>query len=351
MKERQSNIELLRIFSIIGVIILHYNNREIGGAFLYTQDLTLNHGILLILESIAVCAVDLFVMISGYFLGDKNERNLIKVFQLLFQVSVFGLALYVARGTVGQSTLTVKGLLASLIPNNYFVILYCVMFILSPLVNLSIERVSQDKGIQTLALLIFIFSVCPTVVDTMNFISAKNWNGLSTIGMYGSQWGYTIVNFFLMYCIGVFIKKVDLQRINFSTIILIQLFVIIIITLVAWQINENLAWSYCSPLVVLEAALFMLIFLKINIGSIKIINNFSKACFTCFLTHTLFLKFVGIRHFAEGNPFLLLMHVLLTGILIFLLCYAVNLAYDFVTSFIWKKIDAKKLMIKYEDEK
>ena len=31
-KERKSNIELLRIFAIIGVIILHYNNPVIGGA-------------------------------------------------------------------------------------------------------------------------------------------------------------------------------------------------------------------------------------------------------------------------------------------------------------------------------
>ena len=31
-KERQSNIELLRILAILGVIILHYNNPEIGGS-------------------------------------------------------------------------------------------------------------------------------------------------------------------------------------------------------------------------------------------------------------------------------------------------------------------------------
>jgi hypothetical protein len=30
-RERESNIELLRILTMIGVIILHYNNPEIGG--------------------------------------------------------------------------------------------------------------------------------------------------------------------------------------------------------------------------------------------------------------------------------------------------------------------------------
>lgn len=31
--ERQSNIELLRILAIMGVIVLHYNNPVIGGGY------------------------------------------------------------------------------------------------------------------------------------------------------------------------------------------------------------------------------------------------------------------------------------------------------------------------------
>ena len=32
-KIRDSNIELLRIFTMLGVIILHYNNADAGGGF------------------------------------------------------------------------------------------------------------------------------------------------------------------------------------------------------------------------------------------------------------------------------------------------------------------------------
>lgn len=32
-RDRESNIELLRILAMLGVIILHYNNRDIGGGF------------------------------------------------------------------------------------------------------------------------------------------------------------------------------------------------------------------------------------------------------------------------------------------------------------------------------
>lgn len=31
--KRKSNIELLRILSMLGVIILHYNNKTIGGGY------------------------------------------------------------------------------------------------------------------------------------------------------------------------------------------------------------------------------------------------------------------------------------------------------------------------------
>jgi len=36
-KERQSNIELLRIFTMLGVVILHYNNPAIGKAMTFAE--------------------------------------------------------------------------------------------------------------------------------------------------------------------------------------------------------------------------------------------------------------------------------------------------------------------------
>ena len=38
-KKRESNIELLRIVLMLGVIILHYNNSSIGGAFEFTANM------------------------------------------------------------------------------------------------------------------------------------------------------------------------------------------------------------------------------------------------------------------------------------------------------------------------
>lgn len=78
-KKRESNIELLRILAMIGVIVLHYNNSEIGGALKYVQPDSLNEIILLALESMFICAVDVFVLITGYFLSNSRKRNLDKL--------------------------------------------------------------------------------------------------------------------------------------------------------------------------------------------------------------------------------------------------------------------------------
>lgn len=91
---RQSNIELLRILAVMGVIVLHYNNRSMGGGFLFTQSLPINHFILKVIESVNISAVDLFMLISGYFLITSDKRNILKPIQLFFQVIIFSVGGY-----------------------------------------------------------------------------------------------------------------------------------------------------------------------------------------------------------------------------------------------------------------
>ena len=74
-KTRQSNIELLRIFAACGVIILHYNNAGIGGGFAAVADGSLNQFIMMTLEMMAICAVNLYVLISGYFMRDSYKTR------------------------------------------------------------------------------------------------------------------------------------------------------------------------------------------------------------------------------------------------------------------------------------
>ena len=74
-KERQSNIELLRILAIMGVIVLHYNNPLIGRGITYAKEGSVNFYILYFLESLFACGVDLFMLISGYFMCESKKKS------------------------------------------------------------------------------------------------------------------------------------------------------------------------------------------------------------------------------------------------------------------------------------
>ena len=80
---RQSNIELLRILAAFGVIVQHYNNPNIGGAIRAVIPRSPNAMILAFLHVGMICAVDLFILISGYFMRDTKKRDLLKPVKLL----------------------------------------------------------------------------------------------------------------------------------------------------------------------------------------------------------------------------------------------------------------------------
>lgn len=192
--ERQSNIELARLLAVAGIFILHYNNPKIGEGITYAQRST-NLYMLYILESVCVCGVDLFILISGYFLCTSNRRNLWKPIELILQVMLFSLGLFLLRSFINRKCITVKGVIGSLIPVNYFVILYVTLYMISPFINIIFRNITARQFRCLLGLTLVLFSVYPTYVDVFSEITGREWNGLSTVGMYGSQWGYSFTNY------------------------------------------------------------------------------------------------------------------------------------------------------------
>ena len=70
---RQSGIELLCIFATIGVIFQHYNSPHIGGAIRFASQDSGKMFVLTITHVIMICAVDLFILITGYHEGQKEK--------------------------------------------------------------------------------------------------------------------------------------------------------------------------------------------------------------------------------------------------------------------------------------
>ncbi len=67
--ERQSNFEILRIFAMMIIILFHYVYN--GGFNLETSRFCLNKCVLRTLGFGGKLGVELFVLITGYFISDK----------------------------------------------------------------------------------------------------------------------------------------------------------------------------------------------------------------------------------------------------------------------------------------
>ncbi len=341
---RSSNIELLRILSIIGVIVLHYNNRSIGGGLDYSDGI--NNVILSVLESAFISAVNIFVLISGYFMSKSQKRNIIKPFQLIIQVIIFSETIYLIKCVTGSMPFSIKSLFSHLIPCNYFVILYVALYFISPFLNIIMDKLNKKQSGVFILMLTLVFSLWNTCVDFLQLITDREWQGLSTIGMKGSQSGYTIVNFVLMYLIGSYIRKCYTEKNSIGTVKLTVTLAGIIAVLTVWQyLDSGSALAYFNPLVILEAVIMFLLFLKIRLQS-RIVNTLSKATFSVFLLHTYMLPYIKIEHFVKGNPFLMIVHIVLSCILIYIVCWGVFMIYDKVMGWIYNFITDKIPVLK-----
>lgn len=340
---RQSNIELLRVLCILGVIVLHYNNANMGGGFNYVQQHSANQYLLFLLESAAICAVDLFMLISGYFMVGSYKRSVIKPLQLLVQVMVFSLLRYLAYIALGYTAFSLSALAEILVPANYFAVLYIVTYFVSPYINLVMNRLSREELNGFFILVIVLFSAWPTAVDVLRRLTGKEWMGLNTIGMYGGQYGYTAVNFILLYITGAYLRLTKQRRAKIRTPLLVPAWLGTVLLLTVWALlDRDTAWEYCNFLVIAEAVLLFLLFEGIRIPENKIINHLARASFAVYLVHAFFLPYIRIQHFVQGPVLKLAAHIALSSCGIYLLCWVIYSLYDLLTAPLFRWL-AKKL--------
>lgn len=211
---RKSNIELLRIVAAIFVIVLHYND---GRAFNYVIDGSTNQYVLFLFESISICAVDLFVLISGYFLSSTNKRKLAKPFELYFEITFIKICMYlliVFYKLVFKSifAFNLLDVLKCFVLNNYFVVLYIVLYLVSPYINLLLSKLDKDNFKHLLILAIAIFSIYAIFTDLYQEITNTEPMGLSPITAWGNKQGFNIVNFILLYIIGAYLRTIETNK-------------------------------------------------------------------------------------------------------------------------------------------
>lgn len=278
---RKSNIEALRLLSMLMVLNLHSfwgYNHDHGSLTLQAIDF--------FRESTSICAVNAFILISGYFGIRWKFRSF---YNLAFQVLFYSFAVYgvvVMAGIVSYSNSDLIGCFYALSNSYVFVTAYIILYFFSPLLNAFAEK-STDRN-----LLLYIFVLY--LAENFVFRSAG------------------VTNFFLVYLIGRFIQKTKMpERLKINVAYAYWIVTIIIFTLVFtlylkfhWNAeimtNAFIAYSYSSPFVILQAVFLFLVFSRFRIQN-RFVNWCASSCFAIFLIHMHpAIKNIGYYNFTEG---------------------------------------------------
>ena len=265
-------------------------------------------------------AVNLFIIISGYFMCKTNTRNIMKIIELVCLMLVIREAVCIIQ-SMYNGGINIRELIVNLIPNDYFIILYCVLFLISPYINRLLDLLDEKELNRLVFRLVVIFGIWNVLVQLLNEFTGREWLGLSTVGYEGSERGFTIVNFIVMYIVGSWIRRNHIdEKINIKQIIIGLIF--IYLCLFGWSLGNDYfsqfgirsAWCYYNPLVQAEAVLVFCLFRKIKFKS-KSINYIAGSAFTCYLIHTNILHAMKVEQYVMGS-FVKMMAVYIAAILI-----------------------------------
>ena len=328
---RNSNFELMRIFLIIFVIIHHFNDPSRNGAFCYVEEASfLNRNFIYFIHSLTICAVDTFLLISGYFLCDKMSITVRKIVNLFSVVIIYSLLILFIRLILHVSS---DNFINYLIPKNYYAWLYCTVFLLSPFLNLITINLKWKK-FNTFILLIFIlFSVLPTLIDFIMLKLGTDSKGISTISMDGNGRGYTLINFVLMYFLGCWIKKNESFFDRWKKkYILLYLFFSLLIFLGRFYNLKN-TFNYCNVFVVIQSITFFQIFRRLKIQN-KFINFLAKSVWGIFLLHggllNLWAKKFPVEEVMHSSFGILLLHFSICIIGVFIISFLIDKVFSLI---------------------
>ena len=168
MSKRLSNFEALRILAMFMVLVLHYLDK---GHILtsLTESFTVNSYVAYFLESLAIVAVNVYVLITGYFMCESSMK-VSRLLQILCQVMWYVLLIPVVLVLLGQVDITgftaydwLKLLFPVHMKHYWFVTSYVILMLFVPFLNPAIKHMSKVQHLAATALLV-VYQVLPKSV-------------------------------------------------------------------------------------------------------------------------------------------------------------------------------------------
>jgi len=187
---RQSNFELLRLFAMLLVLVVHADFWTLGRPTIASiSQVPLQSFTKVAIESIAVVCVNCFILISGWFGIRATWKG---GCGFIFQCLYFIIGFYIIALSQGWSSFSLNKIWECLLltPNSWFIHSYIGLYILSPVLNAFLEKASK-KSIESVLIIFFLYQ------------STFGW-------LNGAQYfmgGYSAISFCGLYLLAGYVKK------------------------------------------------------------------------------------------------------------------------------------------------
>lgn len=340
--KRNSNLEWLRIISMLLIVVGHFSwqtkwNFSHTNIFLQTGIQWLWFG--------GKLGVDLFILISAYFLATRKEIKIKPLVKLWEQVIFYSILLTIVGILIFKLSINLKEILYTFFPiitgAYWFVTAYVVMYLLAPYINKGLEKISKEQFRKLLIILMILFLIV-TVFHTES-IGFINDDAMTLIGVYP---------------FGVYIRKYpeDLLKIKKSILLSAIFLNLIILYLSAFGINlisKYLKYNVnahafarffgsVSPFQLLSAIFIFVLFVEMPVRHNRVVNSIASHVFAIYLVHCqplmidfIWLSLVKASQF-ETTPYVLIVTTLIFGISISI-DYLRQWIYSFISKF-WNKV-------------
>ena len=336
IKNRDSNIELLRIILMIMIITHHLlvgpaNLKLMNSSMLNIDILNI---IKVLLNSFVIISVNCFIFISGYY-GIKFRSS--KIINLIMQAIFYSIVISIIFMIFLGKNITINELIFIIVPINmwWFLTCYIALMVFAPYINILVDSINKFK-------MYFLVSTLTIVVCVFGVLGISS--SIITLNS-----GYTLIGFIYMYLLGRIFKK-SIRDFNLRISIMGYLLAtigIFISVLIVWRVlGSNFAWrlfGYNNPVVIVSSIFFFYIFKNIRINRSEIINTIAMYCIGIYLIHEHFM----VRAFLSekliflndlNNPVKFIFILLICVLIIFIVAFIIEIGRSLLFQPLSKKI-------------
>lgn len=182
MSKRLSNIEALRILAMFMVVVLHYLDK---GELLTktTQPFTTASYVAWLVEGFAIVAVNVYVLITGYFMCNSSFKlsRIVKVICQVLWYSILIPVVLVLLGVVNVGDFGTYDFLQFIFPIHmlqyWFVTAYVVLMLFVPMLNAGIKALTQKQFLLVTCLLTA-YEALPKSILPVKFLTDNAGNNV-----------------------------------------------------------------------------------------------------------------------------------------------------------------------------